>query len=60
MIANNAARRSKITGVPGWETENEEKLLIELARAVPKNGVIVEIGCEFGMSFESFVLGFYL
>ncbi len=45
-----AAPYSKITGVPGWETEHEQNLLLTLARKVPPGGVIVEIGSEWGMS----------
>lgn len=44
------APRSPFTGVRGWETVREEGALIALANTVPKNGVIVEIGSEFGMS----------
>lgn len=49
-----AAPPSVITGVPGWESEDEQKLLQELAREVPKGGVIVEIGSEYGMSASIF------
>lgn len=48
------APRSSITGVPGWETDAEQRLLVELARGVPEGGLIVEIGAEFGMSASLF------
>lgn len=51
------APRSPITGVPGWETEAEQQLLLSLAGDVPANGLIVEIGGEFGMSASLFVKG---
>jgi predicted O-methyltransferase YrrM len=51
------APRSPITGVPGWETEAEQKLLLTLAGDVPANGLIVEIGGEFGQSASLFVKG---
>lgn len=46
----NGARNSQHTGFPGWETEAEEALLLEQASKVPAQGVLVEIGAEFGMS----------
>lgn len=45
------------TGVPGWETEAEQRLLLTYAQGVPDAGVIVEIGAEFGMSASIFCLG---
>lgn len=45
---------SSITGVPGWESIAEQELLLSLAAGVPENGVIVEIGCEYGMSSSLF------
>lgn len=45
---------SHLTGVPGWESPDEQNLLSELAAAVPENGVIVEIGAEYGMSASIF------
>lgn len=53
----NGAPRSKITNVPGWETEAEQYHLLTLAKGVPDNGVIVEIGAEFGMSASIFIVG---
>lgn len=41
--------RSPYTGVQGWESYQEQGLLVTLAMAVGK-GKIVEIGSEFGMS----------
>lgn len=55
MIGN--APRSYITGVPGWETPAEQALLVRLAKDVPENGVIVEIGAEYGMSASLFACG---
>lgn len=54
MLGN--APKSKYTSVPGWETEAEEEKLIELARQyVPnENGIIVELGVEFGRSTAEF------
>lgn len=52
-----AAPRSPITGVPGWESLNEQEALLALAKQVPDGGVIVEIGAEFGMSASLFCLG---
>lgn len=47
---------SQTTGVPGWETEAEERLLMELARQhVPTEGVIVELGGEYGRSASQFL-----
>lgn len=46
---------SKLTGVPGWETEDELDLLATLAaNADHPDGVILEIGGEFGMSTSIF------
>lgn len=52
MIGN--APHSYITGVPGWETPAEQELLVELAKAVPNKGKIIEIGSEYGMSASLF------
>lgn len=48
------APRSPITGVNGWESESEELALMEYARKVPKDGLILEIGAEHGMSAAAF------
>lgn len=48
---------SKITGVPGWESEDEQECLVELASQVPYGGLIVEIGSEYGMSASLFIHG---
>lgn len=50
----NGATVSPFTGVPGWETIAEQQALIALAGRVPVDGVIVEIGAEFGMSASLF------
>jgi predicted O-methyltransferase YrrM len=42
------------TGVPGWETPEEENLLAYYAMKVPEDGVIVETGAEFGQSASLF------
>ena len=55
MIGN--APHSHITGVPGWESPAEQELLVRLAGDVPDNGMIVEIGAEYGMSASLFALG---
>lgn len=51
---NSGAPRSVLTGVPGWESEEEQHALKYLAERVPDNGCIVEIGSEFGMSTSIF------
>lgn len=48
---------SPITQIPGWQTDAEEAALIDLARAVPANGLILEIGAEWGRSAAAFALG---
>lgn len=52
MIGN--APQSHITKVPGWETIAEQEYLIQLARSIPPDGVILEIGGEWGMSASLF------
>lgn len=48
--------KSITTGVYGWETVEEEMLLIELARKfVPDDGTIVELGTEYGRSISEFI-----
>lgn len=51
------APRSRFTGVPGWESLNEQKMLLSYASQVPPNGLIAEIGAEFGMSASLFCEG---
>lgn len=51
------APRSAITGVPGWETPDEQHWLFEYAANVPYTGFIVEIGAEYGMSASLFCKG---
>jgi precorrin-6B methylase 2 len=36
--------------IPGWMTEYDLRILIMIAKHVPKNGSILEIGCFFGRS----------
>lgn len=48
------APRAGITGVPGWETPAEQTYLVDLAHDVKPEGVIVEIGAEYGMSASLF------
>ena len=48
---------SKITQVPGWETEAEQNCLVDLASGVLSGGLIVEIGSEYGMSASLFMHG---
>lgn len=55
MIGN--APHSIITGCPGWETEEEQFYLLELAKQVPENGQITEIGGEYSMSSSIFCRG---
>lgn len=50
------APRSELTGVPGWESPEEQKCLHELALTVPAGGTILEIGGEYGMSTSIFCL----
>lgn len=51
-----AAPGAKLTGVPGWETPDEQEALFKYAQEVPSGGVIVEIGGEFGMSASIFAV----
>lgn len=55
MIGN--APHSPITGVPGWESKPEQELLLRYAQQVPEQGIILEIGAEFGMSASIFCAG---
>lgn len=48
---------SHITGVPGWESQAEQELLVVLARHLQPGSIIVEIGSEFGMSASLFRYG---
>lgn len=48
---------SVITGVPGWESIAEQWYLLSLAREVPDDTRIVEIGAEYGMSASIFIKG---
>lgn len=48
------APRSPFTGVPGWETQNEQEALLHYASQVPGSGLILEIGGEYGMSASLF------
>lgn len=57
MLNPNNARLSDLTGLPGWESPAEERLLMQYAALVPAGGRIVEIGAEFGMSAGAFALG---
>lgn len=45
---------STLTGVPGWESPEEQKLLKKYANRVPIDGITLEIGSEFGMSASIF------
>lgn len=51
------APTSIITGVPGWETPEEQRALLKYARLVPINGTILEVGAEYGMSASIFCKG---
>lgn len=51
------APKSPFTGLPGWETPDEEELLTRYAAQVPEAGVIVEIGGEWGRSAGAFARG---
>lgn len=55
MIGN--APHSIITGCPGWEAEDEQLYLLELAKQVPEDGQIAEIGGEYSMSASIFCRG---
>lgn len=48
------APRSAITGVPGWESADEQYWLSQLAAETIDGSVIVEIGAEYGMSASLF------
>jgi len=56
-IPEDGVPKSPHTGIPGWDTDAEEEMLIKLARTVPDGGVIVEIGSEYGRSAGAFLLG---
>lgn len=47
---------SLITGVPGWLTNDEETALVSLAKLV-EDGVIINIGVEFGRSVAALAQG---
>lgn len=51
------APKSHLTGCPGWETDDEQDYLYQLAQNVPTGGQIVEIGSEYGMSTSIFCKG---
>lgn len=53
MISDYGAIASKLTGVPGWLTDDEENLLRVYAGAVPESGCIINIGVEFGRSLAA-------
>lgn len=42
------APRSKITGFPGWHTDAEAEMLMELASDVRDGGTVVCVGVEYG------------
>jgi predicted O-methyltransferase YrrM len=48
---------SPVTGVPGWESDDEEAKLSFYAGQVPYDGLIVEIGAEYGRSAAAFLKG---
>ncbi len=48
---------SPLTGIPGWLSTAEEKCLFDLAHDVPRQGVIVEIGSEYGRSCAAMLAG---
>ncbi len=50
--------KSQTTGVFGWESLREENALIHLARQIPTNGTIVELGGEYGRSASQFAYAF--
>ena len=56
MKPNTGVPISPETGIPGWLTDEEEKQLIRYALEVPPEGVIVEIGSEYGRSAGAFLL----
>lgn len=52
-----AAPIGHLTGVPGWETQDEQELLFERARQTPEGAAILELGGEFGLSASIFAKG---
>ena len=52
-----SAPKSHLTGVPGWETDEEQTYLLVLAGGVPDDGHILEVGGEFAMSASIFCRG---
>ncbi len=57
MQPDNGVPLSPYTGVPGWEEDIEEEVLIGLASKVPEHGQIVEIGAEYGRSAAALLRG---
>lgn len=57
MINVVQAPLSPFTSVPGWQSRLEQRALVEYARLVPENGVIVELGSEAGQSASLFCYG---
>lgn len=43
--------------IPGWMSERELDVILELAKEAPKNGVIVELGSYVGRSACAFING---
>lgn len=56
-IPEEGVPKSPHTGIPGWDSDAEEEMLIKLAGTVPEEGVIVEVGSEYGRSAGAFLLG---
>ncbi len=57
MQIHGNAPKSPITGIPGWESEAEEALLVKYASQVAEGGRILEIGSEWGRSAGAFCSG---
>lgn len=55
MIGN--APISKYTNVPGHHSDEEARILIAMAGNVPEDGIIVELGGEYGRSASEFAYG---
>lgn len=55
-MSEQKAPASKFTGVPGWETFYEQRLLIKYAEMLTRESCIVEIGSEYGMSASIWAL----
>jgi predicted O-methyltransferase YrrM len=55
MNAKDAIRLAEV--IPAWLEQNEKEMLFSLAKEVPENGHVVEVGCLYGGSTALLGLG---